>query len=260
MSFAKFEQKIKSFESAYEYKIIPKIPVIIKLDARSFSTNSGMDKPFDIKITKVFGKTMESMAKSIEGVVFGYQYSDKIFLVLKNDKSFETDPWFGNDIQKINSISASMVTEEFRKNSISFDVEFENQVLFSSKVFGISGAAECADYFIYSQLKCYQDLVNSTCQSKLKSVYGDRLFSVLDQKTIEERKLLLLENDVDIDLYPPFFKRGMGIYISPTLVSTSKGQSTKLSWNLDVSLPLFSDNKEFLLNIFSSGTDIFRQI
>jgi tRNA(His) 5'-end guanylyltransferase len=260
MSFSKFEQKIKSFECAYEYKIIPKIPVIIKLDARNFSINKGVDIPFDIKLSKIFGSVMQMMAPKIEGLVFGYQYSDKIFFVLKNDKTPETDPWFGNDVQKINSVVSSMCTDDFRTCSKISDIQFQNQILFSSKVFGISGSNDGVDYFIYTQLKCYQDLVNNACQSKLKSVYGDRLFSILDRKSLEERKNLLLENDFDIDLCPPFFKRGMGIYLCPKLEETHKGHMAKLEWNLDISLPLFSENRDFLYNILSTGADIFRQI
>lgn len=153
MSFIKFEQKIKSFESAYEYRIIPKIPVIIKLDARNFSINKGVNIPFDIKISKIFGCTIQMMVPKIEGLIFGYQYSDKIFFVLKNDKTNETDPWFGNDVQKIGSIVSSMCTDDFRTCSKSLGIDFENQILFSSKVFGISGANDAVDYFIYTQVK-----------------------------------------------------------------------------------------------------------
>lgn len=69
----------------------------------------------------------------------------------------------------------------------------------------------------------------------------------------------MLENDFDVDLYPPFFKRGMGIYLCPKLEETQKGHMAKTEWSLDISLPLFSEDRNFLYNILSTGTDIFRQ-
>lgn len=53
--------------------------------------------------------------QDIQGCVFGYTQSDEITRVLTDYGKITTDAWFGYNIQKMTSVSASMATLAFNK-------------------------------------------------------------------------------------------------------------------------------------------------
>ena len=110
------------------YEAIPKIrlmrrtPVAIRIDGKAFHTfTRGFAKPFDEVLGNAMVRTMEYLAKNIQGCVFAYQQSDEITLLLIDYQTFETDAWFDYEVQKMCSISASMAT-------MAFNTFFKNEV------------------------------------------------------------------------------------------------------------------------------------
>ena len=110
------------------YEEIPKIrlmrrtPVAIRIDGKAFHTfTRGFAKPFDEVLGNAMVRTMEYLAKNIQGCVFAYQQSDEITLLLIDYQTFETDAWFDYEVQKMCSISASMAT-------MAFNTFFKNEV------------------------------------------------------------------------------------------------------------------------------------
>lgn len=102
------------------YEAIPKIrlmrrtPVAIRIDGKAFHTfTRGFAKPFDEVLGNAMVRTMEYLAKNIQGCVFAYQQSDEITLLLIDYQTFETDAWFDYEVQKMCSIAASMATMAF---------------------------------------------------------------------------------------------------------------------------------------------------
>ena len=108
--------RMKLYEEAYRNYLPRRLPVIIRIDGCHFHTfTKGLKKPFD----KVFMETMlltaKSLCEKIMGCKFGYTQSDEISLLLTNNDTFETQPWFDNNINKIVSVSASMASMFFNK-------------------------------------------------------------------------------------------------------------------------------------------------
>jgi tRNA(His) 5'-end guanylyltransferase len=248
-------QRQKAYEAAYDQAIIARIPVVVKLDGRGFQkVTHKSNKPFDDKVTALLGKTMLACVKAAEGAAFGYQYSDKIILILRNDQSPNTDPWFGNHTQKIGSFLSSVATHEFVSALWQEEQppEIEGPVCFSSLVFAVPNVTEAINYLIYRQLRCMQDAVNSTAYTHLADVD-------MSSKTIDERKEAIeKEAGIVFDDYPSAFRIGVGTYLTPSLISTPRGQITKQKWFLNTELPLFSEHKDFLKTILTTGSDIFR--
>jgi len=91
------------------------VPVVIRVDGRAFHTvtkKMKCEKPFD----RAFHRSMICAAKSICGdaqnVRMAYIQSDEISILLY-EKNVEAQPWFGNRLQKLVSISASIATRAF---------------------------------------------------------------------------------------------------------------------------------------------------
>lgn len=88
----------------------------MRIDGRAFRTfTRGFRKPFDPILMESMQLTMKYLCENIQGCVLGYTQSDEISLLLIDYKTFESQPWFDNIVQKIASISASMATLKFNK-------------------------------------------------------------------------------------------------------------------------------------------------
>lgn len=115
--------RMKTFyEAIPKTSLMRRTPVAIRIDGKAFHTfTRGFQKPFDEVLGNAMVRTMEYLCKNIQGCVFGYTQSDEITLLLIDYQTFETDAWFGYEVQKICSVAASMAT-------LAFNTFFENEV------------------------------------------------------------------------------------------------------------------------------------
>lgn len=249
-------QRMESYEESFNTKIISRIPIIIKIDGRSFSrVTKNITKPYCHSTMTIMANTMLNLVKQIDGAVFGYQYSDKIILVLKNDRSDNEDPWFGNQIQLMCSVASSMATSFFLTLmwGIENPPELEGDISFKCHVFGVPSIIEAANYILYHQFCC----VNQAITEVLYTVVGQKNVSGM---TYESRKQLLDNAGVSVDDYPNAFRYGVASYVAPKLIRSGGVEHTQHKWQLDFDVPVFSDKKsrEHLITILDTGTDIFR--
>lgn len=255
------QQRQLKYEASYRQHIIERIPVVIKIDGRNFSrATKNTHKPFCKKTMALLNGTMLALAKKIDGVVFGYQYMDKIILILRNDRNSEEDPWFGNECQKMASVSSSIATYECLSQlwAMSEAPQLEGEITFSSHVFGVPSINEAINYLLYRQFRCMQSAVNDAVQSVLWPRYGEKTNDILEDKNLDERRKILDEAGFDFDSMPSSFRHGSAAYLVPSLVNTMQGQVTRHKWLLDFEIPLFTDSKEWLRTILTTGSDIFR--
>ncbi len=99
-----------------DHYLTRRLPVAVRLDGRAFHTyvrRIGLMKPFDERLMVAMSNTMYHLIEGREGTVVGLTQSDEISVILVDDKGLETQPWFGNRLQKIVSIAAAMCTLEF---------------------------------------------------------------------------------------------------------------------------------------------------
>lgn len=90
--------------------------MVVRLEGVCFHTfTRGFKKPFDDILVKTMQDTMKYLCENIQGCVLGYTQSDEISLVLTDYAELTTDAWFGNNLQKMCSVSASMTTLAFNK-------------------------------------------------------------------------------------------------------------------------------------------------
>ena len=115
-NFDELAARMKGYEKDSRTTLSADQPVIIRVDGKAFHTfTKGLRKPFDSILTATMQETMQHLCKNVQNCVFGYTQSDEITLVLVTDKKEKTDPWFGNNVQKMCSVAASMATVAFNK-------------------------------------------------------------------------------------------------------------------------------------------------
>lgn len=254
----------KAYEDAYDFKLIRRLPIIIRVDGSNFHRlTKRLHRPYCSALMSVMAQTALMSAKEIEGCVFAYQQSDEITFVLRNDQSHETEAWFNNRIQKIASITASIVTINFNELILSLDKELDlvGPALFDTRVFAVPSITEVINNLIYRQNDCMRNALSASVLAELTRKYDAKKASkMLQELDMQERlKILLDECDIDFkDYYPLGFRNGIGVYRAPKIVTIPTGQITRQRWTIDDQLPVFSKNHEFLLTILNSGSDIFR--
>lgn len=109
--------RMKSYyEGISKTSLMRRTPVIIRIDGKAFHTfTRHFNKPYDYVLQYAMAETTKELCKRIQGCVFGYTQSDEITLVLQDYEKLNTEAWFGYEVQKMCSITASMATMLFNK-------------------------------------------------------------------------------------------------------------------------------------------------
>lgn len=85
------------------------MPLILRLDGKAFHTfTSDMARPFDKVFMSAMDETAIYLCQNIQGARLAYVQSDEISILLYNRR--EAQPWFGNEVEKLLSVSASMAS------------------------------------------------------------------------------------------------------------------------------------------------------
>lgn len=104
------------YENRSKTKLVRRMPVIIRLDGRSFHTfTRGFVKPFDKSMIETMQETTLELCKNIQGCVFGYTQSDEITLILVDYNDIDVSAWYDYEVQKMCSVVASMATLYFNR-------------------------------------------------------------------------------------------------------------------------------------------------
>ncbi len=217
----------ENYEERAKTKLVRRMPVIIRIDGKSFHTfTKHFVKPFDKLLMKSMQETMKYLCENIQGCVLGYTQSDEITLVLQDYKELTTDAFFNYEVQKICSIAASMATMKFNQyfskevedlindadpvfhSSIYtkdymklldiYDIAAKKGAMFDARCFNVP-KEEVVNALIYRQVDCYRNAVNSVGQF----YFGQKQ---LQKKSQQEVKDLLTSKDIIFDEFD-FVKR-----------------------------------------------------
>lgn len=183
--YSDIDIRMKAYEHCYRLFIPKKMYVIIRLDGKAFhSFTKGLDRPFDKGLMDDMDATTKYLCENIPNCKVGYVQSDEISLVLCDDASHETEPWFGNNLQKICSVSSSMCTAKFNQvramrwmrgsgTEDIWDTRYEDECKlahFDSRVFILPNASEVLNYLKYRS----DDATRNSISSVAQSLYSDR--------------------------------------------------------------------------------------
>lgn len=256
-------QRIKEYESCHDYKIIAKLPIIIRIDGKNFHrVTQNLQKPFSKEMWQLMAHTMLATATEIQGCIIGYQAWDEFTLVLRNDLTPDSEPWFDNRIQKLISSSASLATYSFKEAFDSYypELNLVGPVLFDAKVFAVPNITEAVNCLIWRQQDCISNSINLVSEYELSKKLGrkDALETLKGKSEAEKKSILLEDCGVDFEeMYSSAFRRGLvaaKMPISPIEIKNS-GQK----WALNMDLPIFTENQEFIYGILVNGKDIYRE-
>lgn len=109
--------RMKKHEKLYR-SVLPKSGhFVIRLDGRGFSKYTKKFKsPFDPVFINAMNYAAVKLCESVQGAKLAYVQSDEISLYFTDTDSEETQLFFGGNVQKINSVCATIVANAFNKH------------------------------------------------------------------------------------------------------------------------------------------------
>lgn len=193
----------EEFESQTRLLLPRKTHTIIRLDGRAFhSYTRKLPRPFDETLHANLVAAATFLCEQVTGTKLAYVQSDEVSLLVTDLAKSGTQPWHGGNVQKIASVTASMLTAKFNDLRCTKIAGFnEKLAFFDSRVFTIPDVDDVVDYFQWRYLDAWRNSISS-----LASVH----FSAreLHEKSVTDRREMLLLKGVDVRKLDPHFKCG----------------------------------------------------
>ena len=181
----------------------------------------------DLLLVSLVDQTAAELVKEISGAQFAYTQSDEISILLTDFTSIDTQAWFGSNLQKLVSVSASLATGYFNKQAREFKDEL---AFFDSRVFIIPDPIEVENYFIWRQKDTERNSISMLAQANFSH-------KELHKKSCSDMHEMLHTKNINWNDQPARFKRGGFIYKS------------SLEGIRVVNAPLFTQERELLRSL-----------
>lgn len=216
--------RMKQYEECYKITLPSRLPVIIRLDGKAWHTwTNKLDKPFDFYLIDDLNLAIQDILPSIQNCILAYTQSDEVSLLLCPTNNPECGYWFGNELQKLVSVSVSMLTAAFAQRLL---IECNRTISFPSfdaRAFILPDKMEVYNYFVWRQQDCFRNAVMSYAQSLFshKELHGKKRDEQLNMILLKEDKHFdeLVSDDIKYgrfftvcdgfsQVHSPYYKRG----------------------------------------------------
>lgn len=261
--------RMKGYENAYRMYLPRRLPVIVRVDGRAFHTlTKCFKRPFDFLFHNVMVKTATALCQEISGAKIAYTQSDEISVLITNNDTIDTQPWFGNNLQKLVSLAASIATLNFNNalkyeslSKVAYTVEnsiYLNNIYhiawqratFDARAF-VLPEDEICNYFIWRQ----QDATRNSIQAAAQALYSHKELHNKNQNDLQE---MIFQKGINWNNYEVWQKRGSCIYKMPgTKIVTFMDKRTNtlenkevdvMEWREDKNTPIFSQARNYINN------------
>jgi len=205
--------RMKDYEKRSAISLLPKIPMIIRLDGKSFHTYTKMfkktntDPPFskDLKDAMIYA-IIETCNNGVMGLQCVYQQSDEITFVVYQDGE-KSQGWFDCKVQKVVSIISSIFTRKF---NYFMDMICENKehyrgkdAYFDARCFNVPNIVEAHNCLVWRQ----QDFKRNSVQMLGYHHFSHNSMNNLNCSQVQDR--LMNEKQINWNDLDVWKKRGV---------------------------------------------------
>lgn len=242
-------ERIKEqYENRTRFSLPRRTFTIIRLDGKAFHTYTrGLQKPFDEGLFEDMDKAIIAMLPQIQGAQFAYTQSDEISVLVTDFEKPTTSAWFDGNVQKIVSVSASLITAEFNKvRARRWSAAYKaNMVLsglgmgeeaadhgdtnpftlafFDARVFTIPDRMEVMNYFIWRN----QDAARNSVSMVAQSLFSHRELQGMSSPDMQE--MMYQKCGINWADYDPSKKNGRLIVKEEYEIATPSGECGPIS-------------------------------
>lgn len=200
--------RMKSYyEDRYRMYLPRRTHCIIRLDGKAFHTyTKQFKKPFDENLAGCLWTAAIGVMQNIQGSAFAYHQSDEVSILITDFNTVKTQAPFDYNIQKLASISASVMTAVFNAQIQYHGFAPNTIAFFDSRVFCIPERTEVYNYFLWRQRDCVRNSIMSLGQAHFshKELHG------LNKDAVQEK--LWQEKGINWSKLDNWKKNGTIIY------------------------------------------------
>lgn len=224
--------RMKEYEEVSRTLLPKRLPKILRLDGKAFHTLlSGAEKPYDSYIRDCMIEGIKAVMTEIGGTCkFCYSQSDEATFVLNDHIDIQTEPWFGNQVQKIVSVAASIMSVAFTKH-YNYLHNTNKVAVFDARIFAVP-ESELNNAILWRQF----DATKNSVQCYARKFFSHK--ELVGLKSSEMQDKMMLEKGFNWNDAPTWTKRGF-------LVERRGGILVNLN------IPQFSVDKEYLLGMYN---------
>lgn len=205
--------RMKGYEATTKANLLRRTPVIIRVDGKAFHTWTKQLPSFDRSLeVSPFSEIMHGAMtyammyamSEMQNVQLAYTQSDEMSFFLKDWDTTETQQWFGGGIQKMASVTASLVTAGFIQYLFKNRPEMLEEGRFPSfdaRVFQLP-KEEVANYFIWRQ----QDASRNSVQMLGRYYFSHKEMHQKNVSAVQD--MLMLEKGINWNDIDTWMKRG----------------------------------------------------
>lgn len=193
--------KHKRYEAREDQSIMPGIPVIVRLDGRTFHTfTRGLERPYDGAFSGCMVETAKALVKEMHANC-GYTQSDEISLCYLNPDP-EKAMMFAGRVQKIVSLHAAYASVKFNKQvSTHLEMKAHLDPIFDARIYAYPNVALAAESFLWREIDATRNSLAMAAQAQFSQ-------KELEGKGRRAMHEMLLQKGIDWNDYPVFFKKG----------------------------------------------------
>lgn len=253
MKFDELDAKMRVFETAHDYCILPEIYIVARLDGRGFTRLTKethlFNAPYDDRFRDYMLTTVEHLMTCGFKIIYGYTQSDEISLLFDLKTTI-----FNRKLRKFNSILAG-------EASAKFSLLLGNISCFDCRISQLPNLEQVINYFRWRQEDAHRNSLNShgywCLRRDGKTV--QQATNLMDGLSVGQKNQFLFEHGINFNNLPNWQKRGVGLYwedceklgYNPV---TEKNVLTKRSrLKRDLDLPIKDEYGQFIQKIVTQS-------
>ncbi len=206
MNFDEFDTKMRVFETAHDYCVLPGMYIVARLDGRSFTRLTKevhkFETPFDERFRDIMLSTVEHLMNCGLDIIYGYTQSDEISLLFALEENS-----FGRKTRKVNSVLAG-------EASAKFSLILGDMACFDSRISQLPNVTEVVNYFRWRNQDAHRNSLNAHCYWCLRrdSKSATQATSLMKGLSVADKNELLFQHGINFNDLPNWQKRGVGLY------------------------------------------------
>lgn len=220
--------RMKGYERIFRSRLVPRTPVLLRLDGVAFHTFCrDLVRPFDNGLIDVLDRATVDLCERIGGAQLAYVQSDEISVLIHSYKRLDSQAWFNNDVQKITTVTAAMVSSFVSQ-------VYQRPAYFDCRAW-VLPEAEVANYFIWRQ----QDASRNSLSMLARSLYTH---DECDGKSGPQLQEMCWAKGQNWNNLPTRLRRGRCV------VRRSQEQNgvTRSQWVVDDDIPIFTADRNYI--------------
>lgn len=251
MKFKDLDSKMRIFETANDFAVLPNVNMVARLDGRSFTKLTKevhqFEAPFDLRFRNLMVETTKYLMNCGFKFIYGYTESDELSLLFNYNEDT-----FSRKVRKLNSILAG-------EASAKFSLLLGDIGVFDCRISQLPSSKDVIDYFRWRNQDALRNSLNAYCYWTLRKngKTAREATRLLDSMKVPDKNELLFQYGINFNEVPNWQKRGIGFYwetyekqgLNP--ITQEHVKSIRKRIKVDYDLPMKEEYTAFLSKIIN---------